>query len=192
MAYLVLGLLVFLGVHSLQIFAPQWRLRTMAQYGEGTFKAVYSLLSLAGFVLLVWGFGMARETPTMVWMPPVGMRHAASLLTLVAFVLLAAAYVPRNHIKARLHHPMVLAVKIWAFAHLVANGSLAHLLLFGGFLLWAVACFAAARRRDREQGTVYPAGTALGTVAAVGVGMLAWLAFALWLHGMLIGVKPFG
>ena len=192
MAYLVLGLLIFLGVHSLQIVAPQWRLRTIQQVGEGRFKGVYSLLSLLGFALLVWGFGMARETPTMLWIPPVGMRHAASLLTLLAFVLLAAAYVPRNHIKARLHHPMVLAVKTWALAHLLANGSVAHVLLFGAFLLWSVVCFAAARRRDRAQNTHYPAGTAVGTVVAVAVGVLAWLGFALWLHGMLIGVNHFG
>jgi uncharacterized membrane protein len=191
MTYLVLGLVLFLGVHSLQIFAPQWRSRTIAQFGEGAFKGVYSLVSLLGFVLLVWGFGMARETPTLLWMPPVGMRHAASLLTLLAFVLLAATYVPRNHIKARLHHPMVLSVKVWALAHLLSNGMAAHVLLFGGFLLWAVACFAAARRRDRSQGTKYPAGTAMGTVTTVAVGVLAWFAFALWLHGMLIGVKPF-
>ena len=192
MAYLILGLVVFLGVHSLRIFAEGWRSQTLARVGEGTFKAVYSIVSPLGFLLLVWGFGVARETPVMVWMPPVGMRHAASLLTLVAFVLLAAAYVPRNAIKARFHHPMVLAVKTWALAHLLANGSLAHLVLFGAFLAWAVADFIASRRRDRKLGTSYPAGTATGTVATAVVGVAAWVVFALWLHGMLIGIKPFG
>jgi uncharacterized membrane protein len=160
--------------------------------GEGAFKGLYSVLSLLGFVLLVWGFGIARETPTMVWMPPVGMRHAASLLTLIAFVLLAAAYVPRNAIKARMHHPMVLAVKTWALAHLLANGSLAHIVLFGSFLAWAVVDFIASRRRDRRLGTRYPAGTAVGTATTVVVGLVAWVVFALWLHGILIGIKPFG
>ena len=192
MAYLILGLVVFLGVHSLRIFAEDWRSQTLARVGEGTFKGIYSIVSLLGFLLLVWGFGVARETPVMVWMPPVGMRHAASLLTLLAFVLLAAAYVPRNAIRARVHHPMILAVKTWALAHLLANGSLAHLVLFGAFLAWAVADFIASRRRDRKLGTSYSAGTAAGTVATVVVGVAAWVVFALWLHGMLIGIKPFG
>jgi uncharacterized membrane protein len=192
MVYLVLGLVIFLGVHSLRIFAEGTRTQLLKRLGEGGFKGVYSLLSLAGFALLVWGFGIARETPTMVWMPPVGMRHAASLLTLVAFILLAAAYVPRNAIKARMHHPMVLAVKTWALAHLLANGSLAHIVLFGSFLAWGVADFIASRRRDRRLGTTYLAGTVAGTAATVVVGIAAWAVFAIWLHGMLIGIKPFG
>jgi len=192
MVYLVLGLVIFLGVHSLRIFAEDARTQLLTRLGEGGFKGVYSLLSLAGFVLLVWGFGVARETPTMVWMPPVGMRHAASLLTLFAFVFLAAAYVPRNAIKARMHHPMVLAVKTWALAHLLANGSLAHIVLFGSFLAWGVADFIASRRRDRRLGTTYSAGTLAGTAATVVIGIAAWAVFAIWLHGMLIGIKPFG
>ena len=124
-------------------------------------------------------------------MAPVGMRHVAGLLTLIAFVLLAAAYVPRNAIKASVHHPMVLAVKVWAFAHLLANGKLADLVLFGAFLGWAVASFIAARKRDRAAGTQYPAGTPGGTAATVVVGVAAWAAFTFWLHGALIGVQPF-
>jgi len=192
MVYLILGLVIFLSAHSLRIFAEGWRTQTLARMGEGPFKGVYSLVSLLGFLLVVWGFGVARETPVMVWIPPVGMRHAASLLTLVAFILLAAAYVPRNAIKARFHHPMVLAVKTWALAHLLANGSLAHLVLFGSFLAWAVANFIAARRRDRRLGTSYAAGTPTGTGVTVVAGIAAWVVFALWLHGMLIGIKPFG
>ena len=192
MTYLIIGLVLFLGTHSLRIVANDWRTQTIARMGEKPFKGVYSLLSIAGFVLIVWGFGVARETPVMLWMPPKGMRHAASLLTLIAFVLLAAAYVPANAIKARFHHPMVLAVKTWALAHLLANGSLAHVVLFGSFLLWGVLCFIAARRRDRAQNTVYPAGSAKGTVTALVVGGAAWVVFALWLHGVLIGIRPFG
>jgi uncharacterized membrane protein len=192
MTYLIVGLVLFLGIHSLRIVANDWRAQTIARMGEKPFKGVYSLLSIAGFVLIVWGFGVARETPVMLWMPPKGMRHAASLLTLIAFVLLAAAYVPANAIKARFHHPMVLAVKTWALAHLLANGSLAHVVLFGSFLLWGVLCFIAARRRDRAQNTVYPAGLAKGTVTALVVGGAAWVVFALWLHGVLIGIRPFG
>lgn len=192
MAYLIFGLVLFLGVHSVRIVADDWRTQTRARMGEGAYKGVYSLLSLIGFGLIIWGFGVARETPVVLWAPPVGMRHAASLLTLIAFVFCAAAYVPRNGIKARLHHPMVLGVKAWALAHLMSTGSLAHVVLFGGFLVWAVLDFISARKRDRAAGTSYPAGTLAGTAVTVGVGAVAWAAFAMWLHGLLIGIRPFG
>jgi len=192
MVYLIAGLVLFLGVHSVRIVADGWRTRTLARVGEGFYKGMYSLLSLVGFVLIVYGFGVARETPTMLWMPPVGMRHAASLLTLLAFVLLAAAYVPRNGIKARVHHPMVLGVKSWALAHLLANGSVAHVVLFAAFLVWGVLDFIASRRRDRANGTQYPSGTASATAITVLVGVIAWAAFAFKLHGLLIGIRPFG
>ena len=191
MTYLILGLLVFLGVHSTRIVADGWRTAQLQRLGEGAWKGIYSLLSLAGFGLIIWGFGLARHDPVVLWTPPVAMRHVAALLTLFAFVLLAAAYVPRNAIKARLHHPMVLAVKVWAFAHLLANGRLADLLLFGAFLAWAVVCYIAARKRDRAAGTQYPVGTAGGTAATVVAGIAAWAAFAFWLHAALIGVRPF-
>jgi uncharacterized membrane protein len=120
------------------------------------------------------------------------MRHLAGLLTLLSFVLLAAAYVPGNSIKARVHHPMVLGVKVWALAHLLANATLADAVLFGSFLLWAVLSFRAARARDRAAGTVYPPGRLGPTLVTVLVGGLAWAAFAFWAHGWLIGVRPFG
>lgn len=192
MAYLILGLVIFLGVHSVRIVADDWRTRVRARVGAGAYKGVYSLLSLIGLGLIIWGFSVARETPVMVWTPPVGMRHAAALLTLIAFVFFAAAYIPGNAIKARFHHPMVLGVKAWALAHLLATGSVAHMVLFGSFLAWAVLDFIAARRRDRAQGTQYPAGKAMDTVVTVVVGLGAWAAFAFWLHGALIGIRPFG
>ena len=192
MGILILGLVLFLGVHSVRIVADGWRSATIARIGEGAWKGIYSVLSIAGFVLIVWGYGLARQAPVVLWSPPVAMRHVASLLTLLAFVLLFAAYVPRNAIKAKLKHPMVLAVKVWAFAHLLSNGTLADVLLFGAFLLWAVLDFRSARGRDRAAGTVYPAGTMAGTAGAVVVGVAAWVAFALWLHAAWIGVAPFG
>jgi uncharacterized membrane protein len=190
--YLIAGLLLFLGVHSTRVFADDWRNRTRARVGAGPFKGIYSLVSLAGFVLLVWGYGVARQQPVVLWNPPTGMRHLAALLTLLSFVLLAAAYVPGNQIKARLHHPMVLGVKVWALAHLLANGTLADVLLFGSFLIWAIVLFAVSRRRDRREGTVYAPGTASATGITVVAGVLAWAAFAFWLHRVLIGVAPFG
>ena len=150
------------------------------------------MLSLAGFVLLVWGWGMARQAPVVLWQPPVGMRHAASLLTLLAFVLLAAAYVPGNAIKARVHHPMVLGVKTWALAHLLSNGNVAHVVLFGSFLAWGVLLFIASRRRDRREATVYAPGRLAPTLVTVVVGVAAWAVFAFKFHGMWIGVRPFG
>jgi uncharacterized membrane protein len=192
MGMLILGLVLFLGVHSVRIVANDWRTQVIAQRGEGTWKGLYSLLSILGFGLIIWGYGLARQQPVVLWLPPVAMRHVAALLTLVSFVLLVAAYVPRNGIKARLHHPMVISVKVWAFAHLLCNGNLADVVLFGAFLAWAALSFRAARARDRAAQTVYPAGSAMGTAITVVVGTVAWVGFALWLHGMLIGVRPFG
>jgi uncharacterized membrane protein len=122
----------------------------------------------------------------------VAVRHVAALLTLVAFVMLAAAYVPRNAIKARLKHPMVLGTKVWAFAHLIANNTLADLVLFGAFLVWAVLDFRSARQRDAAAGTVYAPGTAAMTAVTVVVGVVAWAVFAFWLHAAWIGIAPMG
>ncbi len=192
MTYLILGLVVFLGLHSTRIVADGWRTAQVQRLGESAWKGIYSLLSIAGFALIVWGFGLARQQPVTLWVAPPAMRHVAALLTLVSFVLLVAAYVPRNAIRARLHHPMLLGVKVWAFAHLLSNGTLADLLLFGAFLAWAVPCYIAAKKRDRAAGRQYPAGTMIATAATVIAGSAAWVAFAFWGHGMLIGVRPFG
>jgi len=191
MTTLVAGLILFLGVHSVRIFAEPWRVRTIARIGENPWKGVYSLISIAGFVLLVWGYGQARQQGVVLFEPPVFMRHITSLLMLVSFVLLAAAYVPGNHIKARLGHPMIIGVKVWAFAHLLANGRLSDVVLFGAFLAWAVADFIAARKRDRAAGTVYPPGDELRTVLTVVAGVVAWAVFVAGLHLWLIGVAPF-
>ena len=192
MIILILGLLVFLGVHSVRIVGEGWRAQTIRRIGAQPWKGVYSIASIVGFGLIVWGFGLARQQPVQLWSPPTGMRHLAALLTLIAFVLLAAAYVPGNGIKARVHHPMVLAVKLWALAHLLANGNLAHVLLFGSFLVWAVLNFSAARRRDRLSGTVYAPGKTAATITTLVVGAAAWAVFGFWLHGWLIGVRPIG
>ncbi len=192
MAMLILGLVLFLGVHSVRVFADGWRTRQVARLGEKGWKGLYSVLSIIGFVLLVWGFGQARQHPVLVWVPPMALRHLNALFTLVAFVLLAAAYVPGNAIKARIGHPMLAAVKLWAFGHLLAAGMLHDIVLFGGFLLWAVADFMVSRRRDRAAGVSYPKGPASRTAIAVVVGVAAWAVFAFWLHRLIVGVSPFG
>lgn len=192
MSFLILGLLIFLGVHSVRMVADDWRSHGVARLGLATWKGLYAMLSLIGFGLICWGYGLARQHPMVLWTPPVATRHVAALLVLFSFVLVVAAYVPRNSIKSRVHHPMVLGVKVWAVAHLLSNGNLADVLLFGSFLAWSVWNYSAARRRDRAAGEHYPAGTSGATALTVAVGVAAWIVFALWLHSWLIGVRPLG
>ena len=191
MSILVLGLLLFLGTHSIRIVADGWRAGRVARLGENRWKGLYSLASALGLGLVVWGYGLARAEPLALWTPPGWTRYLAALLNLPAFILIAAAYVPGSRIKAALGHPMVAGVKVWAIAHLLSNGNLADLLLFGTFLLWAVADFRSARRRDRAAGVVYRPGSAArdGLVVAAGAG--AWALFAGFLHLWLIGVRPY-
>ena len=190
--FLLLGLLLFLGVHSVRICAAPWRTAQIARVGEEKWKGVFSLVSLVGFFLIVWGYGQARLDPVVLWSPPVWTRHVAAPLTFVAFVLIAAAYVPGTRIKAAIGHPMVAGVTVWSSAHLIANGMLADVVLFGGFLVWAIALFAFSRQRDREAGVVYPAGALSRDALAAAIGGVAWIAFAVWLHLWLIGVRPLG
>lgn len=187
MTPLVFGLLLFLGVHSTRVAAPAWREAQIARMGERAWKGAYALASLAGFVLLVWGYGQARQQPVVLWEAPVALRHLAGPLTLVAFILLAASQLPGNAIQAKLQHPMLLGTKLWAFAHLLANNTLADVLLFGGFLLWAVLAYRSARGRGRVEVAVKPGRTAIAVVAGVAV----WAFFAFWAHAVWIGVRPF-
>lgn len=190
MALLIAGLIVFLGVHSVRIFADDWRTTQIARTGPTVWKGGYSLISLIGLVLIVYGYGLARQTPIVLYTVPAWTRHVAALLTLVAFVLIAAAYVPKTRIKAKIRHPMVAGVKVWAFAHLLANDSLADVILFGSFLMWAILNYSAALRRDRAANVVYASGSMSRDFAAVAIGGVAWLLFTFWLHGWLIGVRP--
>jgi len=192
MAILILGLVLFLGVHSTRIFADGWRGAMVPRVGLNRWKGIYSALSIAGLVLLIWGYGLAQPSAVGLWSPPAWTAHLAALLTAVAFVLLAATYVPRNQIQAALHHPMVLGVQIWALAHLLANGTQVHALLFGSFLVWAFLSYLAARRRDRVEARIYPPGTLPRTLAAVAAGLGLWAVFTFWLHERWIGVAPLG
>jgi uncharacterized membrane protein len=192
MSVLVLGLVIFLGVHSVRIYAESWRTRQIARIGEKPWKGAYSLASALGLALIIWGYGIARRDPVLLWTPPVWAPHLAALLTLIAFVLFLAAYVPGNHFKAWVKHPQALSVGLWALAHLLANGTLNAVVLFAAFLVWGVLDYRAARRRDLALGLVYPAGTVGRDVIAVVGGAVAWVLFAFWLHGWWIGVRPFG
>lgn len=190
MATLIIGLLVFLGVHSSRLFAPDWRQEQIARRGEMTWKTVYSLMAIAGLILIIIGYGEARTEPVFLWNPPVWTQYLAMVLTVPVFVLVVAAYVPRNGFRARLGHPMLAGVKVWALAHLLSNGTLADLLLFGSFLAWSVACFAVFRRRDRATGVSRPAGTTRGNIITIVTGLLVWYGFVVYLHQWLIGVSP--
>lgn len=191
MIYLILGLVLFLGVHSVRIVADDWRTARIAAMGEGKWKGIYAIVSIIGFVLICYGYGLARQAPINIWAPPLWTRHITALLTLPVFILLAAAYVPGSHIKAALKHPMTLSVALWALAHLLSNGRLDDILLFGGFLLWAAFVFRAARQRDRAQAIAYRATGMSRDVIVIVIGLAVWTVFALYLHGMLIGVRPF-
>ena len=192
MTLLIIGLLLFLGLHSVRIVAEDFRSAQIARIGPVAWKGLFAVASLVGFGLLVWGYGIARQQPVVLWSSPAWLRPAAALLMLVSFVFLAATYVPGNGIKARLQHPMVLGVKVWALAHLLANNTLADLILFGSFLIWAVFSFRAAKARDRAAGTSRAAGSTARTVITVVVGAAAWAAFALLAHRPLIGVGVAG
>jgi uncharacterized membrane protein len=192
MSLLILGLLIFLGSHSVRIFAEEWRKARIARMGEMSWKGAYSVVSIIGFALIVWGYGIARREPVMLWSPPAWAPHFASVLTLVAFILFPAAYVRGNHFKALVKHPMAMSAALWALAHLLANGTLNAVLLFGAVLVWGLLDFAAARRRDRVEGIVYPDGTLSRDLIPVVVGVVAWIAFAYFLHESWIGTKPMG
>lgn len=198
MTWLILGLVLFLGVHSIAIVSPSGRDRLSARLGEGPYKGLYSLASLLGLVLIVWGYGLARQAPVPLYAMPGGMRHLAALLLLPVFVLLIAAYLP-GRIKTATKHPMLLAVKLWALAHLLGQsatgGTLADVLLFGGFLAWAVADRISLKRRAAAGLTrsvpALPASGINDVIAVVG-GLALYLVFAFWAHAWLFGVRPFG
>lgn len=192
MLVLILGLAIFLGVHSIRIVADGWRSAMIARIGEKGWKAGYAIASIVGFVLIVRGYGIARESATLLWVSPVGVRHLTGMLTAIAFVLIAASYVPRNRIKTLVGHPMLAGVMVWAVAHLLMNGTVHAVVLFGAFLVWSLVDFVVSRTRDRRDGVRYPAGGLSGDAVAIVAGLVVWAVFAGFLHGWLIGVRPFG
>lgn len=192
MAFLICGLVLFLGCHSLRVGPASFRDALVQRFGAGGFKGLYSLVSLIGFALIIWGYALARSSPIMVWLPPVATRHIAVLLMLPALILMVATYIPRNVLKAKLHHPMVLSVKVWALAHLISNGNLADIVLFGSFLIWAVLSFRAARQRDRANPTEATPSKPLSLILTLVLGTGAWAALIMGGHQLLFGVSPLG
>ncbi|MFB9869569.1 NnrU family protein [Vreelandella sulfidaeris] len=191
MMIMIIGLLVFLGVHSVRIGAERWRQQQIASLGHTVWKAAFSAISVVGLAIAIYGFGQMRLDPTYIWHPPMGMRHAVALLMLPAFIMLVAAYVPHNAIKAKLGHPMMLAVKIWALAHLLVNGRLGDIIFFAAFLIWAILAFKAAKQRDRMTPPAPVSTSKMATIATVLIGLVAYALFAFYLHAVLIGVPVF-
>lgn len=188
MLLLVLGLILFLGAHSLSLFAYAWRDTTAARLGVRRWKAGYSLVSLVGLILIVWGYWLSRYAPVLVYVPPIGLRALALLVTLPVFPFLLAAYVP-GKIRARFKHPMLVAVRLWAAAHLLANGMLADIVLFGSLFLWATALqMALESRRPRPAPEFFF--KRFNDASAIIVGVVIYLAVILFLHRLLIGVSP--
>jgi uncharacterized membrane protein len=189
MAVLIAGLVLFLGAHSIAIFAPNARGRALTAWGEGPWKAAHGIVSLIGFVALVYGFGLARQAPVVLYTPPHWMRHVTFLLMLPVFPLLVAAYLP-GRIRTAAKHPMLAAVKFWALGHLLANGTLADVLLFGGFLAWAVVDRISLKRRPQLIKTAPPG--KFNDLVAVVVGLAVYALFIGWAHLKLFGVSPLG
>lgn len=188
MSILILGLVLFLAVHSISIVNEPWRDRLAASIGERLWQGLYSLASLIGFSFIVWGYGLARQEPIPLYLPPAWLRHIALLLMVPVFPLLLAAYLP-GCIQAKVKHPMLAATKLWAFAHLLANGMLADVLLFGSFLAWAVVYRISIKRRVAYPVPGAPPSRWSDWIAVIG-GLALYVAFVLWLHLWLIGVAP--
>src|ERR1043166_4514276 len=187
---MILGLIVFFGVHTLTI-QRKLRAQVIAATGEGGYKIGYTLASFAGLALIVWGFGHYRATGWIdVWTPPTAFKHIAVALMLPAVILVVASYI-RGRIYTKLKHPMLAGVKLWAFAHLLANGDLGSIILFGSFLAWAVYDRISLKRRTDPGGPVIPIGGWKNDLIAVIAGTLVYLALGFVFHPLVIGVPAF-
>jgi uncharacterized membrane protein len=193
MTTLIAGLVVFFGIHSVSIVSRRWRDSMVSRLGPGLWRVIYSVLALVGFYLIVRGYSIARHDPIVLYQPPHAMRYLSAVLMLPVFPLLIAAYAP-GRIKAAVRHPMLAATKLWALAHLLVNGTLADVLLFGGFLLWAGADRVSVARRPALARPMFGnrerARNGTADVVAVVVGLGIYALFYLWAHLRLFGVTP--
>ena len=183
---LIIGLVVFFGVHCVSIVNPAWRDRVAERIGDNAWRGLYSVAAIGGLALLVVGYGLAREQPIILYIPPVWLRNVVVGLMVFVFPLLMAAYIP-GRIQTAVKHPMLVAIKLWAVLHLLANGSLADVLLFGSFLLWAVADRIALKRRPPRfvvQARQSKYNDAIAVVAGVGI----YAAFVFGAHRLITGI----
>jgi uncharacterized membrane protein len=191
MALLIVGIILFLGIHLVRVVAPGFRQSMIASLGENGWKIAYSIASLLSLILLIYGFGQARQVTGMLYMPPVWMAHIAVTLMLIALVCLAASLLPAGHIAVRTKHPMVLSVKIWALSHLLANGETSSVLLFAAFLAWGVILRISLKRRERAgELTLRPFVSSKYDLYAAVIGVVAWGLLIWRVHEWLIGVSP--
>jgi uncharacterized membrane protein len=189
MALFLVGLIIFLASHSCRIFAESWRNRMIDRIGEVKWKGSYTIISLLGFIIMVIGYGQARQETVVLWQPNTFLIYIALVLNLVAFIFLAGSSPSNNAIRLKLKHPMILGVKVWALAHLISNGTLVDLILFGAFLSWAVLDFRSARKRPilmPEKADV----STKATLITIASGVILWVVFIFGLHQYLIGVSP--
>ncbi len=191
MALLVLGIVIFLGTHLVRVVAPGLRASVIERNGKNAWMGIYTVISLIGLGLLIYGFGEARAVTGMLYNPPVFLKHIALLLMLIAFVCLAAGFLPAGRIAVAVKHPQILSIKIWALAHLLANGETSSVLLFASFLAWAVIMRISLKRRQRAGELVLPVfRSSSNDLLAVVIGTVAYLLFIWKLHEWLIGVAP--
>lgn len=191
MTLLIVGIILFLGIHLIRVVVPGFRQSMIASLGERGWKIGYSIASLITLILLIRGFGQARQVTGVLYTPPVWMAHITLLLMLSAMICLVASLLPAGHIAVKTKHPMVLSVKIWAFAHLLANGETSSVLLFAAFLAWGVIMRISLKRRERAgELTLRPFVSAKYDLYAVIIGVVAWGLIIWRLHEWLIGVPP--
>ena len=188
MTLLIIGLVLFLGSHSIAIINVTWRDRMVSRLGILTWQGVYSLLAIVGIGLIIVGYDLARETPVILYQPPYWLRYIALLLLVFVFPLLFATYMP-GRIRTATRHPMLVATKLWAFAHLLTNGSLADVILFGSILAWAVADRISLKRRTPIPVPDMPT-SRFNDALAIILGLVVYLLFLFGLHAWLFGVSP--
>ncbi len=186
MLIFLVGLAVFLGMHSISIANRPWRDAMVARLGEPAWKGLYTVISLVAFASLCYGYGLTRTAPTVLYTPPAFLKHVAFLLLLPVFPLVLSVYLP-GRIKAKAKHPLLLATKLWAIAHLLVNGNLADVLLFGGILIWAVADRVSVKQRPQTVAVLGSQATR-NDLIALGAGLALYGIFLVWLHRILIGV----
>ena len=191
LAIMILGLAVFIAPHVF-VTRREARAGLIARIGEGGYKGLFSLVSIVGVILIAWGFARYRATGWIdVWSPPGWMHHVTVALMWPSIIFIAAAYIPGN-IKRALKHPMLVGVKLWAFAHLLNNGDLGSIVLFGAILAWAVFDRISLKRRTDPGAPPIPIGGWGNDILAIVVGTLVYLALGLVFHPLVIGVPVFG
>ena len=193
MLILIIGLVIFFCLHSVRLVAPQWRESSMKQHGAMRWNMRFGLLTLMSSAFIVMGYMQMRVEPIWLWFPPVWTRHLAGLLVLVALFFVGSALVPNTSMKQKMGYPLLIGIKIWAFAHLISNGTVVDVMIFGSFLVWSIVSFAVYRRRDRKAGVVYATSdesSVPSNLLAFVFAMMSWFSIVFYLHEAIIGVSP--